>query len=315
MHTTPLESTLSSVALGLEANYRNLTMYPLVRRSPRGGPALDYATLDEGLATGDVDVTEISEQGSVPELRVVNRGRKALLVLDGEELVGAKQNRVVNLTIMVPAEFELRIPVSCVEAGRWRHRSRSFSSAPRTQYASGRARRMSQVTSSMEMRGMYCSDQADVWSHIAEKSAKLRTASPTGAMEAIFTDHASFIDSCVSALQPADGQVGALFAINDRIVGFDLFDDERTLRTLLPKIVRSVAVDALDSPVADKDMPVNPVPLRSMCEQFMAAVGQSPAHSAPAVGLGADVRLTAHGLTGAALVVEEQVVHLSAFST
>src|SRR5687768_9034110 len=135
MHTTPLESTLSSVALGLEATYRNLTMYPLLRRGARGGPALDYATLDEGLAIGDVDVTEISEQGSVPELRVVNRGRQALLVLDGEELVGAKQNRVVNLTIMVPAEFELRIPVSCVEAGRWRHRSRSFSSAPRTQYA------------------------------------------------------------------------------------------------------------------------------------------------------------------------------------
>src|SRR5687767_16012496 len=102
MHKSQLVSTLSSVALGLEATHRNLTMYPLLRRGAGGGPANDYATLDEGLASGEVVVTEISEHGSVPELRVVNRGRKPLLVVDGEELVGAKQNRIVNLTILVP---------------------------------------------------------------------------------------------------------------------------------------------------------------------------------------------------------------------
>ena len=54
---------------------------------------------------------------------MVNRGPKPTLIIDGEELVGAKQNRVVNLTILVAAESELIIPVSCVEAGRWRAKS------------------------------------------------------------------------------------------------------------------------------------------------------------------------------------------------
>ena len=62
--------------------------------------------------------------------------------MDGEELLGAKQNRIVNLTILVAANSELTIPVSCVEAGRWRARSRAFTSAPRTQFVSGRAKRM-----------------------------------------------------------------------------------------------------------------------------------------------------------------------------
>ena len=314
MHKSQLVSTLSSVALGLETTHRNLTMYPLLRRGAGGGPANDYATLDEGLASGEVVVTEISEHGSVPELRVVNRGRKPLLVVDGEELVGAKQNRIVNLTILVPAESELTIPVSCVEAGRWRHRSRTFASAPRTQYASGRAKRMAQVTDSMQMSGRYRSDQAEVWSHIAEKSARLRTPSPTGAMEAIFTGHAPFIDSCVAALKPSDAQIGALFVVGGRVVGFDLFDREATLRKLLPKLVQGVAVDALDSNPDSGDTSIEGIPLRSLCEQFVAAVGQAPTHSAQAIGLGQDVRLTAQGLTGAALVVSEQVIHLSAFS-
>ena len=43
-------------------------------------------------------ITEVSEGGSVPELRVVNKGDARILVLDGEELRGAKQNRVLNTT-------------------------------------------------------------------------------------------------------------------------------------------------------------------------------------------------------------------------
>ena len=91
---------------------------------------LDYLVLDEALASGLVEITEVSEQGSVPELKFINRGPKPVLIVDGEELLGAKQNRIVNLTILVAANSELTIPVSCVEAGRWRSRSRAFTSAP-----------------------------------------------------------------------------------------------------------------------------------------------------------------------------------------
>ena len=73
--------------------------------------------LDAGLAR----VEEVSEGGSVPELRFTNSAAMPILIVDGEELVGAKQNRVANLTILAPAKTTIRIPVSCVEAGRWRY--------------------------------------------------------------------------------------------------------------------------------------------------------------------------------------------------
>ena len=47
-------------------------------------------------------------------------------MLDGEELIGAKQNRILNTTVLVAAHTEVTIPVSCVEQGRWGYRGRQF---------------------------------------------------------------------------------------------------------------------------------------------------------------------------------------------
>jgi hypothetical protein len=324
MHTQPVSAALSSIVIAKPVSFENLAMFPLVARdaadiAAAGAemPSTDYLTLDESLSARQVEITEVSEQGRVPELRVINRGGSPVLVVDGEELVGAKQNRVVNLSILVPPASNLTIPVSCVEAGRWRAKSRKFSSAPRTQYSSGRAKRMAKVSDSIAAAGRHYSDQSEVWADIAQMSARLRTSSPTGAMEALFVEHAPFIDRCVAACQPVDGQVGALFAINSRIIGFDLFDRERTLRVLLPKLVRSVAVDALDhrrdaaSPRltdADKGSVTFATAL------FLGAVGTAWCHVTPGVGLGQDLRLTGQGVTGAALVNEGRVIHLSAFA-
>src|SRR5438876_9900087 len=94
-----------------------------------GDAAPAYLTLDEALASDDIEITEVSEAGQVSELKVTVKGAAPVLLLDGEELIGAKQNRVLNLTILAPAHRATKIPVSCVEAGRWRHASARFSSS------------------------------------------------------------------------------------------------------------------------------------------------------------------------------------------
>src|SRR4051812_29626447 len=89
---------------------------------------LPYQTLDEALAAGTLEVTELTEGGSVPLLKVVNRGTEPVFLMAGEQLVGAKQNRILNTSLLVPAGSELTVPVSCVEAGRWGYRSAKFGS-------------------------------------------------------------------------------------------------------------------------------------------------------------------------------------------
>ena len=94
-----LSETLASLGFGTARSAHNLTLVPLLR--PAASPA-DYLTLDVALAEGLVEVTEISEGGSVPTLKLRNRGERKVLLVDGEELVGARQNRVLNLSVLVP---------------------------------------------------------------------------------------------------------------------------------------------------------------------------------------------------------------------
>jgi len=86
--------------------FKNLTMVPAVSDHDDG---LVYITLGEALGTVSIEIREVSEGGSVPELRVVNRAGRMVLILDGEEL--AKQNRIVNTTILVAAGVEIVIQI------------------------------------------------------------------------------------------------------------------------------------------------------------------------------------------------------------
>jgi len=101
----------------------NLTAVPL-----SGNPAstLVYLLIDEALEAKKVIVEEVSEGGSVPELRMTNFANRCVLIVDGTELVGAKQNRIVNASFLIPPESVTRIPVSCVEQGRWGYKGREF---------------------------------------------------------------------------------------------------------------------------------------------------------------------------------------------
>ena len=304
MTTSPIATALNAVDLAAAHAFRNLTMFQLIARADR---TADYLTLDEAMAGGTVRITEVGQAGTVPELSLRNDGSTKVLLLDGEELLGAKQNRVLNLTILVPPVSDLVIPVSCVESGRWRHVSRDFSSSPRTHFAEGRAAKMRTVTESMHREGSRHSDQGQVWEGIAAKASRLDSASATGAMSAVFERHEASVGDFVEALPSLPGQAGAIFAINGRVIGLELFDAPATWRKLAPKLVRSYALDAIDrggeaaSPLADE------------ARAFMAAVAAVEPSPFPSTGVGMDVRLSSERLHGAALVVDNHAVHLSAF--
>ena len=119
---------VSAITFGPAQTFRNLTLIPVIADDPVHA---DYLTLDEALGVKALRIEETSDAGTVPELRVLNDGDVAVLLLDGEELVGAKQNRVLNLSILVPPGSSITIPVSCVEHGRWSRRSARFASSPR----------------------------------------------------------------------------------------------------------------------------------------------------------------------------------------
>ena len=299
-----LQEHLSSLQPAAAIHRESMTVIPLVL-SKQGKP--DYLTLDEALAHGEVRITEVSDSGSVPELLLHNNSDHAVLLVDGEELVGAKQNRVLNLTILGSAHQVMTIPVSCVEEGRWSESSPAFHSASRTFYAAGRARKADQVTESLRQRGDRRSSQDEVWADIRQKSQRMGSHSATEAVAALYEDRQAQLDGFVDAIKPLPDQIGAVFVIHGEIRGLELFDYPQTLAKLYPKLIQSYALDALDEKPRPEQCTLPDI------QAFLRAVGQTGFSSHRAVGEGEDLRLESPEITGGALQARGRLIHLSAF--
>ena len=298
------QAFVSSLSIGSPTSVDGLSVYPLLRTP---APAPFYDTLSDAVRAGTLHISEMSDSDSVPELRVVNDGKRPVLIIDGEELVGAKQNRIVNLTVLVPELATITLPVTCVEAGRWHHVSPEFAPAERAYHASGRRSKLDQVSMSMLTHSSPMADQSAVWSEIAQKSARMGTRSPTGAAAAMYEQRRDGLDKMIASIKPMDHQVGAVFAIRGMIAGFDAFDSPPTWAQAMPKLMRSYGLDAMDIAIGGDGF-ATPDPQR-----FVETVSRATCKVYPAVGAGQDLRFEGGGIVGAALETAMGVVHAVAF--
>jgi hypothetical protein len=304
MHT--LYEEFSNIVVGEPCSSRNLVVFPLFRQNSQL-IHLDYLLLEDGISHGKVRITELNAQGSVPELRLDNEEDLPILIVDGEELIGAKQNRVLNLTILAPAKQSIVIPVSCVEAGRWNMSCAELKQADHLMYSHGRAERAACVTESLRSSGTRVSDQGAVWRGIAEKAARLNTFSPTSAMSAIYERHASSLEAFVRAFDCQGGQCGAVFVISGQIAGLDIFDYPEVMRRFFKKLIRSYALDALDA--STESTSVGPESVSAFIKNIVSA----PCFAEPALGHGKDVRFKGAEVSGASLWALQRYIHICAF--
>jgi hypothetical protein len=143
---------LEQAKVGRKQSYKNLAIFPLLANYAL---KLEYHLLDEALAEGLMEVIEVDSEGSVPDLKVRNISPEMIMILDGEELVGAKQNRIVNTTILIQGNSVILIPVSCVEQGRWSYNSPTFYSEQRIMPSRLRAMKAEQVHASVRASGEF----------------------------------------------------------------------------------------------------------------------------------------------------------------
>jgi hypothetical protein len=302
----PIHAALSRVILGEPAHYRNMTVFPLFTLAPQPPR---YLLLAEALERNLARVAEVSEAGAVPELLFVNEADEKILLVDGEELVGARQNRILNVTLLVGGGQKVVIPVSCVEQGRWAYKSRRFESSDRTLFTRARAKKARQVTASLRESGSRYANQAEIWRDISDKAERLRVQSETEAMSDIYEEQSARIEDYVKAFAPQSAQAGALFAVNGRIAGLELFDSAATFRRFMPKIVRGYAIDAIEESAADAKPPVAEAVRCFFDEMQVAALERFPA-----LAEGEDLRIESDAVAGGALYAESRIVHLCAFA-
>jgi tetratricopeptide (TPR) repeat protein len=268
---------------------------------------IDYLTLDQALADEVVAISEVSEGGSVPRLLVVNRSDRPVFLMAGEQLIGAKQNRVVNTSVMVGSRSEFPMPVTCVEQGRWSYRSRGFRTSGTSSHHALRVMMAKHVHASYQTIGRADSDQGAVWHEVARKLRHFEHRSPSSALHDAYESAEARLKRFHDELTPGEGWSGALFCFGDSIVGADLFDKPSTLRLLWPKLVRAYAFDSLER---ERRGTVE----RSAVEEWLSGLSRTAVDSFPSEGVGTDVRLEGDRLVGALLLVDDVPVHVQAFA-
>lgn len=294
----------STFRLGAPIAVRNLTVTPIY--AERVAP-LDYLLLDEALARGDAETTEVSEAGSVPELLFRNRADLPVLLLDGEELAGAKQNRVLNMTILAPARADTVIPVSCIEMGRWSFNSRAFRTTARAQHSRGRAMKMMSVSASLARNVGARSDQGQVWGEISRKAAAMRVSSATAALSDVFDGHSERIEEIAVAVDFPGDAVGAVFSVNGAPLGAEIFDRPAVCQRLIGKVIRSWSLDALE----DAEAPSRPAGVS--VEALLQRMSEAPTQRYGGAGLGEHLRFDDGVVAGGALRVGDVPIHEVAF--
>jgi hypothetical protein len=285
-----------------------------VRIVPLVGPSSDdpaYRLFDADTAK-KVKVSEVDESGSVPNILVDNGLDDRLLLIDGQELIGCKQNRILNTDVLIAAHKKIDIPVSCVEAGRWGYRSPEFRPG-RHSPGSSRSRRAVKIREALIQKRGHVSDQHDVWDDVAEKMCYLKASSPSMAMHDIYEQREKELAEARAAFELPPETIGIAVYFGDRFLGFDLFDRATTFRHYFKTLLDSYLLDWLfymakpAEPGAERS---DPLPV----DDLVKTLSDAPWEQYESPGEGSDLRFESEKLTASALAVgEDSIVHLQAF--
>lgn len=298
-----------NVILGSPQRHQSLTIYPLLAPD---APELPYALMADSLGSGALKITEVGA-GTVPELLAINAGEATILVLDGEQLVGARQNRTTNRSLLLPARSQTKIPVSCMEQGRWHSVGEDFK--PTTQSSpSGVRRKAREVEASFAARGdappppvqALSGAQGSVWEAIGEYSSTAGAHSGTGALDHVYEARVGDIDEAVRAFTSEGDQVGVVAFLGGRPLGMDVIGCRSLYARLHERLLRGYAMDALGSRRSAGR------PGAGAAQRYLDQVHAAPRLEAPTIGSGRYAILSGM-VVGGELTDAERVVHLSAF--
>ncbi len=280
----------------------DLTVFPVV--SEKSHDTSGFLTLDEGIRSGEVVVTEAGNLHSTMQRRplpqhyqggpqvntlvLVNNSQRPLILLAGEIVTGGKQDRVVAKDRIVPAESDpVDLGVFCVEPHRWAESSAKFDT-----HASVMAQ------PSVRKKAMAEKDQQQVWAGVADAKDKLalnlQAAAPTSASETVEVTAATReldatssyavarenkavekqVESITEPMQKSyeslikqlrnQKAVGVVVAVKGRIVWADLFASTALLDKYWPKLLQSYAAEALTAPGGHREASVKEA------QQFLA---------------------------------------------
>ena len=211
------------------AEVSRLTVFP-ISLSRDNGPLRNVLTMQQALDRGVLAVEELTPP-QVSEARFVNKSEdRFVFLMAGELVAGGRQNRTLRTDALLGPQSSTKLPLYCVEKGRWSGEAK-FSASPgvapqaiREQAASG-------------------AGQEAVWDEVARANKRMEVSTPSEDLNAAMTGPATarklgeLRDKIIPRLPR--GCVGIVVAHGSRIVGADLFNSPELFAAMRQKVLDS----------------------------------------------------------------------------
>ena len=274
--------------------------------------ALEYISCEKAIADGKVRLTEVNPSGSVNTITVVNETDAYVFLMDGDILKGAKQNRVVNTSILLAPESTTNISVSCVEQGRWSSKSPTFRTSDYTAPLSMRASKSAQVHANLRRRGEFAADQGGIWDRVAQYQAVFGTNSPTSSLSDTFDGMSDGLDRLLRKFSINQHANGVAVFLGKKLAGIDIFNRRDVFAEYFPKLVRGAALELRSGRQTGGRVSESEAKFRALdaLDQFSA----SEFEEKPGVGVGTDRRCVPGLVAGFELVFRGSPVHTALFA-
>ena len=175
----------------------------------------DYLTLSDALQK---NLVKLEESSDVSSAYINNLSTKPLFLMNGEILEGAKQNRVINDSAIIPPLSKHEIDVSCVEEGRWSNRYGDFNLSNDLFDVGSRWEKSKSVFDSKLRTGSRKSDQGGVWHEIRSKHSRMGVDSSTSSAKDTYMNFEDLLRQYEEGFESLPNQVGLIFYLNNKYV-------------------------------------------------------------------------------------------------
>ncbi len=209
--------------------------------------SLEFISVHRAFNQNKIKVEEVSESGNVNELLVTNLSNEHIFIMDGDILIGAKQNRVSNTSIYIAPNKKFFIPVSCVEQGRWSYDSDSFSPSDELVNREIRVEKSRDIYGNRNRkssREKHQASQSKVWDNVMSCMMETDTSSRTQSYSDINRIKKEDYSNMIGKLQIHNEANGLAYFIEGKLTGVEIFNRTDVYQDYFQKILMAVAMDA-----------------------------------------------------------------------
>ena len=260
-----------------------------------------YLCLSDALKLKDFKIQEISESGEVPKLHCINNTAHYVLIIQGEEIVGAKQNRIINISVIIPPKSKILLPVSCVEVGRWEYEE-EFSKG----YGAFTDLKRDVLENSIESYdhiGEYSSDQGSVWEGISNAESFFNTKSKTGSMNDLYDKIKSSYKVFNNKVVIGDA-LGITIFINDTVAGLEIFYSNTFFKQIKDDLLMGYYMEAEMNKDSDKSYSTF-----EKAEYVMKYLSKMDPKPISGIGEGINLNVKTRNIVGSLLCHNDELTH------